>query len=1142
MEYDIIYWSAVENATSYTITVNSDYTYTTASLSASIENATYNGNRISTIGEVYIVVRANGTGLYKNSDDSSIYYYYYIPEKSSLSSAEEAYRDFEFMGHGYNLIEYDDYIKSELTSHYSVLNIDKLLSLSTVSTDNSEGLTDSYQFSSMDELATRYNISADISGGINIGDLGKIKMQYTLEGSGNYSKYSYNQTYVAVDGILKHTYVLKNYDDALLKYCLTQTFIEDIKKSESMSDNAWLEYMYNRYGTHVILGVKTGGYWIAEYVLSTNSESKMQEIKQKLNYSGSAKISSLVGIDVGLELNEEKGDTWTGSETEAHLNIEWRGSVKGGTVTADNIDSAIQNFEDGITDDTAVPVGIPKDGAIALSTLISRVDASMGEKYEKYLSTKADEEYYKLYSQYTKPSTLPMQIENENGLNVLRIDLSAYQNGGSLGSAYNVNLLNGILTIYPKMEGKRVDKIVISGALDEYSNLINGFSIKLAKGWNKDIDIIVDNLGVIPASNYGLIDLSDIPANYDINVEYTGINAIKNKTSGDIEFYASINGEEYRLNFTLNDDEMLDMSTVQITSELRLPIATKDNYSFIGWFDSDGNQISNDKGYIVDGYSTDNILTTLYAHWTPIVFKVTFDHQGASEHTDVDHYFIQGNIGAFKDYGATDPIFNETTNNPFPIPTKPGYVFVGYFRTVENNGTTNAVGTEQYIDANGYIVIDSITHNAEENVIIYAKWIPSLNVITLDPGVSDSKGTTEYYVVYDVGIYSDPGCTKIISKITAPTKSGYIFAGYFTGPDRTGKQIINADGTINSEESKKFNSETTLYASWTTVVTITLDGQTTNTYGTRKLYVDPGVNVYDTIKCDQTINHIVCPTKNGYSFEGYYYNDVKYIDENGMILDNIINIDSNTTLIAKWKSITYTVRYFSDYGYVLHTQTCEFGKEYKTYTQNNFYGYRFICWYNPSNIITITFDFGESFKDLTSIAGTVIDLYPEVQRLRYNISFDGNGATNGYMSTMTNCYWLEEYSLPANQFTRTGYRFIGWEYNGVTYRDCSIVSNLTNDYEGTVTMRAQWEKLPDNKITFSINGCTSIDDSDRGLCMFGSQTVSYTYDTTYRIHYVGAKSGKTFIGWSTSPNGSVVYRNGDIIGNVGTITLYAIFR
>ena len=80
----------------------------------------------------------------------------------------------------------------------------------------------------------------------------------------------------------------------------------------------------------------------------------------------------------------------------------------------------------------------------------------------------------------------------------------------------------------------------------------------------------------------------------------------------------------------------------------------------------------------------------------------------------------------------------------------------------------------------------------------------------------------------------------------------------------------------------------------------------------------------------------------------------------------------------------------------------------------------------------------------------------------YYIKFNGNGATGGSMPMMTDLEIGQEYQLPANAFTRTGYRFTGWNLRedgtGRAYADQEIVMDVTGP-NTMINLYAQWESI-----------------------------------------------------------------------------------
>ena len=142
----------------------------------------------------------------------------------------------------------------------------------------------------------------------------------------------------------------------------------------------------------------------------------------------------------------------------------------------------------------------------------------------------------------------------------------------------------------------------------------------------------------------------------------------------------------------------------------------------------------------------------------------------------------------------------------------------------------------------------------------------------------------------------------------------------------------------------------------------------------------------------------------------------------------------------------------------------------------------------------------------------------------YTISFNSNGG-NGYMAPQF--IWQDEWTaLYENVFTKDGYKFAGWQYNGRIYQDGEQVYNL-----GSVTLTATWE-LVSYGITYYLDGGEN-----------SSLNVnSFTVLNDEVILYEATKPGYIFINWYQDIN-----CEGDAIHSINpqtlqNYTLYAKFE
>lgn len=219
--------------------------------------------------------------------------------------------------------------------------------------------------------------------------------------------------------------------------------------------------------------------------------------------------------------------------------------------------------------------------------------------------------------------------------------------------------------------------------------------------------------------------------------------------TSDLTLYAQWKAIGYQLNFETQGGTPVESLTGSVDMELtNFPTPVREGYVFEGWFDAatGGTQV-------ISVTLTGDM--TLFAHWTPAEYQLTFDSQGGSA--------VNGLSGS-----------SETTLSDFPVPTRDGYTFDGWFDA-----------------ATGGTQVTSI--NLTSDVTLYAHWteaVPDTYVVTLD----DQNGSVQNYTM-NVG--------TAFTEFTTPSRNGYTFLGWFTSPDG-GTQMTSYDG----------DTDVTFYAHW----------------------------------------------------------------------------------------------------------------------------------------------------------------------------------------------------------------------------------------------------------------------------------------------------------------------------------------
>jgi uncharacterized repeat protein (TIGR02543 family) len=174
-----------------------------------------------------------------------------------------------------------------------------------------------------------------------------------------------------------------------------------------------------------------------------------------------------------------------------------------------------------------------------------------------------------------------------------------------------------------------------------------------------------------------------------------------------------------------------------------LPIPTRENHTFVGWFTANGVEVTASTTF------TSNAIIS--ARWVPI-FTVIFNPNG----------------------GAVSQTSSETNASrqisSLPTPTRENHAFAGWF-TQEEGGEEITAST----------VFTS-------NATIFARWVP-IYTITFNP----SGG------VVSPESYKTNGNFHI-SPLPTPTKAGYSFIGWFTeetdGEQITVSTVFNKDATV----------------------------------------------------------------------------------------------------------------------------------------------------------------------------------------------------------------------------------------------------------------------------------------------------------------------------------------------------------
>ena len=440
-------------------------------------------------------------------------------------------------------------------------------------------------------------------------------------------------------------------------------------------------------------------------------------------------------------------------------------------------------------------------------------------------------------------------------------------------------------------------------------------------------------------------------------------------------------------------------SSYKSTQVVTLVSPTRTGYRFNGWYTKYDSQTKKYSGKITQISKGSYGDKKLYASWSPIEYKISFNKNGASN--------VLTKSMSCK-YNTTYKL----TKNAY---TRKGYIFAGW--------ATSANGAVKYKNRAS---VKNLTSTNGATVVLYAKWTKNTYKITynLNGGKNNAKNPATYTV------------TSTTFSLQNPTRSGYQFKGWYK--DSGYKQAIK-------EIKKGSTGNITVYAKWA-VNTYKISFQANG--GTGKMNT---VSVAYGRKVTLPANTFKRP---GYTFQGWSKTasgEVQYKNKSSVTSLTSKN-GATVVLYAKWTKNTYKITYNLNGGKNNAKNPATYTVTSTTFSLQNptRSGYQFKGWYKDSG-------YKQAIKEIKKGSTGNITVYAKWAVNTYKISFQANGGT-GKMNTVSVAYG-RKVTLPANAFKYSGYTFQGWSKTakgGVQYKNKSAVTSLTATNGGTAKLYAQW--------------------------------------------------------------------------------------
>ena len=405
-------------------------------------------------------------------------------------------------------------------------------------------------------------------------------------------------------------------------------------------------------------------------------------------------------------------------------------------------------------------------------------------------------------------------------------------------------------------------------------------------------------------------------------------------------------------------------------------------------------------------------------------------------------------------------------------PSKSGYTFMGYFTEPNGGGT-------QYYDAD--MSSAHIWDKANNTTTLYAHWTANSYTVTLDAN-GGTGGTTSVSATYDSAMPS----------ATAPTRTGYTFTGYYYNDTQY------YDGSMTSTHTWDRASATTLQAHWTiNNYTLTYDVN-----GGNALSPDHKSVTYNT-----AYGELPTPTRTGYTFVGWY---TQAIGGTAVSSSTIMGA-GDVTIHAHWTANIYTVQFDKQSGSggtasVIATYDSAMpSAEAPSRTGYTFGGY----YSEASGGGTQYYDADMSSTHNWDINTNPSTLYAKWTVKQYTVNLDKQDGTGGTSSVTVNY----DSAMPsATAPSRTGYTFKGYysEQNGGGTQYYAEDMNSAHNWDidtNPSTLYAKWEA---NKCTINL---------DKQGGSGGTAYVTGTYDSAMPSATAPSRTGYTFAGYYTLPNG-----------------------
>ncbi len=546
--------------------------------------------------------------------------------------------------------------------------------------------------------------------------------------------------------------------------------------------------------------------------------------------------------------------------------------------------------------------------------------------------------------------------------------------------------------------------------------------------------------------------------NFPLKASITGSGAntteqIQLLGSFDIKGY-SVDVPTVNLTFNLDaTDAYYAYSTVTIEKdqEYTLPTVTpiRENYTFMGWKDADGNDVTG--SISADKTGSDLMLTAVWEQ--NVVTSHTVTYSAGDSVTDANYIPSAATVVDGSEYTI-----------PAVIPTRPGYTFV------------------QWVDGNdNHQPGDTITVN--DNVTLTAQWSENEVTITWPTLPTGVTAGTDWNTNATVG----EGATVTFQ---LSLETGYDPSTLMVTANGAALVGVQQTGTTVYEYSFVASSDTTIAVSAPSKLAYTVllpSGNFTAAFTAPTTYLNQTSAV---VEYGSNYSFTVKP-HTGYKILAIYINGTKRVVDPtwaGVYTVNVENVTGPQNIRVDAEEVqTYAVTFVvPQLGQTLVQYVDEGGQATKPVVNPILAGYEFAGWYTGEEYNKTD---GTAYNFDTEVTGDLV-LYGKLTAKTYTVTYNGNGNgdVTGIKSAQTKTHGVA-LTLYSEVPTRTGYTFLGWS----TTADGAVVYQPGEVYstDADITLYAVWQK---NTYTVTLPSGAGYTVTPAGM-----GTVEYGEDFTFTV-------------------------------------------